>query len=140
MTDEEESAVTKALKTQKAHNVADALKMEQQADKIKELTAEVAQLKGALTRYNNQLESELKADSITRIKVMSKYNDSELENLSIEELQAIEQALTKSKGLETTAVFKSIRAGDATAHSDNLTVGNLYGKSRKEILEMGGDF
>jgi len=41
--------------------------------------------------------------------------------------------------------FKSISAGAAEPRaygdqSENLTVGNIYGKTRKEILEMGGKF
>ena len=99
----------------------------------------------ALRKQNVELasviENDLKADLKLKIRARSKYTDADLENLTIEQLQQIDETLMKGKGIDNSpGSFTSIRAGDTADHTGQLTVGALYGKSRKEILESAGEF
>jgi len=98
----------------------------------------------ALRKQNVELasviENDLKADLKLKIRARSKYTDADLEKLTVEQLQQIDETLSLGKGIDTSTPYKSIRAGDTADHAGRLTAGNLYGKTRKEILEMEGDF
>jgi hypothetical protein len=74
------------------------------------------------------------------LKIMAKsdFKDADLEPLKVEQLQQIDETLSKSKGGDTVS-YKPIRAGTDSSVG-RTTVGDLYGKSKKEILEMGGNF
>ena len=103
------------------------------------LSEENKALKKQNVQLANVIENDLKAEVKVRILAMSGYKESDLEDLPIEQLQQIEETLSKAKGAET-ASYKSIRAGGASEHAGHLTVGSLYQKSRKEILESEGEF
>lgn len=94
-----------------------------------------------LEQANTLIENELKADLILKIQSASEYDEADLLQMNPAQLQTIEETLSKSKGFSApqNGVYKSIRAGNASANT-NLTVGSLYGKSREEILKMGGDY
>jgi hypothetical protein len=104
----------------------------------KRLTEENKSLKRQCVQLASVIENDLKADLILKIMAKSDYKQSDLTDLKVEQLQTIDETLSRSKGLDS--VYKPIRAGTATEKSARTTVGSLYGKSRKEILEMGGDF
>jgi predicted RNase H-like nuclease (RuvC/YqgF family) len=133
-----DTTIPDAKESIRSTRVSDALRIADLTTDNERLVEENKELKRALKAQNQIIESELKADSINRIKAMSTFKDSELENLRIEELQQIEKSLSKSKTVDTK--YKSIRAGTASQGESRFTVGNLYGKSRKQILEMEGDF
>jgi hypothetical protein len=80
------------------------------------------------------IENDLKGQLITIIQARSKYTDSDLEVLSLEQLQAIDETLSMGKGVDST--FKPIRVGRDSADSNRLTVGSTYGKTRDQILAM----
>lgn len=98
----------------------------------------------ALKKQNVELasviENDLKADLKVRIMARGEYKETDLEDLTVEQLQMVDETLSRSKGASATFPFKSINAGTASTGSGRMTVGNLYGKSRKEILESGGEF
>ena len=87
----------------------------------------------------NVIETDLTTDLKLRIQARSNYTDSHLTTLNLDQLQQIDKTLNMGKP-EADTTFKSIRAGTASANSGLTTVGSLYLKSRKEILESGGDF
>ena len=95
-----------------------------------------------LKRQNIELasviENDLKADLLVKIMAKSDYKQSDLETLKVEQLQTIDETLSRSKGVD--AIYKSIRTGTASESSARTTVGSLFNKTRKEILEMGGEF
>ena len=96
----------------------------------------------ALKRQNVQLasviENDLKADLKLQIMARSDYKESDLETLKIEQLQQISETLSMSKGVDASS-YKSIRAGTASEGKGMTTVGSLFGKTRDEILAMGGE-
>jgi len=139
MTKHEKTTKTKTMVD--STKVADTLRIAKLTAENDAQTKEINELKRTLKSQNDILENKLKVDSILNIKAMSDYKDAELEALSIEDLQKLEVALTRSKGIDSSSVsYKSIRAGDSEDHAGRLTVGSLYGKSRKEILESAGEF
>ena len=103
-----------------------------------ELTETNKQLKAQNIQLASVIENDLKAD--LKLKIMSKgdYKDSDLEPLKIEQLQQIDETLTRSKSGDS-LTFKPIRTGN-DSDKGKTTVGNLYNKTRKEILDMGGNF
>lgn len=103
-----------------------------------ELEEETKSLKRQNVQLANVIENDLKADLTVKIMAKSDYKQSDLEELKVEQLQTIDETLSRSKGVDS--VYKPIRAGTASQSNARLTVGSLYNKSRKEILEMGGDF
>lgn len=108
-----------------------------QADKdflIKENKA----LKKQLAESNNMWEVEVKRDDIAKIKAMSDYTQNELENMKPEEITRLLSAMTRVKGA-TKSPYKPIRAAGDTKPKGNTTVGSLFGKTREEILAMGGE-
>lgn len=84
------------------------------------------------------IETDLKAD--LKLKIMSKsdFKEADLELLKVEQLQQIDETLMKSKGADSVS-YKPIRAGN-DSDKGRGTVGNLYGKTREQILAMQGDF
>ena len=82
------------------------------------------------------IENELKSDLMIKIMAKGDYKQSDLEPLTIEQLQAIDATLTKAKG--ATATYKPIRTGNDSTES-RMTVGSLYGKTRSEILASKGE-
>jgi len=103
---------------------------------------ELADENKALKTQNIQLasviENDLKADLKLKIMAKSDFNQSDLEPMKVEELQKIDETLSRMKGGDT-AFYKPIRAG-SDSRRGRETVGDLFGKSRKEILDMGGNF
>lgn len=115
------------------------------------LTLENAEMRKNIARLNDEnkalrkqnvelasiIENDLKADLKLKIRAKTDYTDADLEALNVEQLQQIEETLSRSTGKDVS--YKPIRTGVAASDA-KLTVGNLFGKSRKEILEMAGDF
>jgi hypothetical protein len=106
--------------------------------KVEELETENKGLRKQNVELASVIENDLKADLKLKIMAMSNFKESDLEQLPVEQLQTIDETLSKSKG--GGAVYKPIRAGDASTGSGRLTVGSLYGKTRDEILASGGEF
>ena len=105
------------------------------------LTIENKVLRKQNVELASVIENDLKADLKLKVRARSKYTDADLEDLTVEQLQQIDETLTKGKGIDNSSVsFKSIRAGDTADHAGQLTVGDLFQKSRKEILESAGEF
>ena len=121
------------VKTQLAGLTLDNVEMQKS---ITTLAEENKQLKAQNIELAAVIENQLKADKIIRIQAASKYNRDELEKLSIEQLQSVEETLTHTLGYSPN--YKSIRAGNASQTPSRLTVGDLYGKSPKEIAAMEG--
>jgi hypothetical protein len=103
---------------------------------ITELQTERDQLKQQCIELASVIENDLKADLTIKIAAASQYQPADLATMTVEQLQAIEETLTKAKGYSPQANYKSIRAGNASQNVTRLTVGDLYGKSREEILKM----
>ena len=106
--------------------------------RVTELEDENKALKRQTVELANVIENDLKADLVLKIMTKSDYKESDLIDLKAEQLQTIDETLSRSKGVDS--VYKPIRAGTASQSEARLTVGNLYNKSRKEILDMGGEF
>jgi len=87
---------------------------------------------------NDVIETDLKAGLILKLVATTDYKRDTLETLKVEKLQEIDKAISMTKG-GSPALFKPIRAGN-DSQEGKLTIGDLYGKSRKQILEMGGSF
>jgi len=101
--------------------------------------AENKLLKRQLTEANKVIEGELRTDLMVHIQAKSDgFSKIELDNKSIQELQQIDATLAKAKGVQST--YKNIRAAGDSEQQGNLTVGSLYGLTRKEILAKGGEF
>jgi len=105
---------------------------------VEKLTEENKTLKRQNVQLSSVIETDLKSDLIVKITAKSDYKPSDLEELSAEQLQTIDETLSKAKGVDS--VYKPIRAGTAGEKSARTTVGNLFGKSRKQILDMSGEF
>jgi len=115
--------------------------LERAKQDVDNLTTENKALRKQNVELASVIENDLKADLKLKVRARSKYTDADLESLTVEQLQQIDETLTKGKGIDNSiATFKSIRAGDAADHTGRLSVGSLYGKSRKEILESQGEF
>ena len=118
-----------------------AQELDEAKQTIGEQNKEITSLKRQLTEANRFIESDLKSDLKSRIRKKSNFNDADLEDKSVEQLQQIDTTLSMGKlAPSAAATFKSIRAGAASAGKGTLTVGSLFGKSRKEILESEGEF
>jgi hypothetical protein len=130
-----------ASDTYKTANAKLALEKSQLENTNTALATENEALRQQLGQANSIIENDLKADLIVRIQSASEYKEDELLSMTRTQLQTIEQTLSKGKTFDVPAMgkYKSIRAGSASADS-KLTVGSLYGKTRSEILKMGGDF
>ena len=109
---------------------------EERADKFE---AENMKLKRQLKASNDMIESGMVAKTKVAIRSKSTYTDADLEGLGIVELQQIEKTLDMRKDQSQDAKYKSIRAGGASEQRGPTTVGSLFGKTRDEILEMGGE-
>ena len=102
------ASLTKALETKETENIA---------------------LKQQNIGLANVIETDLKSDFILRIQAASKgkYQPNELQTMNIDQLKTIDEVLVKSGAFDSTATFKSIRAGSSGFdHSSRLTVGSLY--------------
>jgi len=102
------------------------------------LTEENQQLKQQNIELASVIENQLKTDKIVRIQAASKYSRDDLSNMTIEQLQTIEETLSHSTSYNPALNYKSIRAGNASSTPSRLTVGDLYGKSAEEIRKMEG--
>ena len=100
-------------------------------DEIKALKAQNVQLASVI-------ETDLKTDLKLRIIATSDFKESDLEALKVEQLQQIAETLSKSKGADSVS-YKSIRTG-SDSNTGRTTVGDLYGKTKEQILAMKGDF
>ena len=139
MTDEKtktETAMDSIVKTQLASITVDNGRLQKENAALLE---ENKQLKKQNIELASVIETDLKAD--LKLKIMSKgdFKDADLDPLKVEQLQQIDETLSRSKGVDSAVSFKSIRTGNASG-AGRMTIGDLYGKSRKQILEMGGTF
>ena len=139
MTDEKtktETAMDSTVKVQLASITLDNAILQKENT---QLLDENKALKTQNVQLASVIETDLKAD--LKMKIMSKgdFKDADLEPLKIEQLQQIDETLSRSKGVDSAVSFKSIRTGNASG-AGRMTIGDLYGKSRKQILEMGGTF
>jgi len=126
------NALTKAL------GDAVALKTKELQTELDKRLLEVDALKKQNIDLNNVIENDLKADLKMRIMAKSNLTQSDLEKKTVTELQQIDSILSVGKGADAT--YKNIRAGNATASDSRMTVGSLFGKTKEQILAMGGDF
>ena len=124
--------------TVKAQLAALTLEREKLTKDNEQLTAENTLLRKQNVELASVIENDLKAESKLRIMAVSNYKEDDLKTLSVEDLQRIEETLGKTKG-DVLLPYKTIRASGAS-QSTNLTVGDLFNKSRKDILESGGTF
>ena len=108
------------------------------AKRVEELETENKEFRKQNVELATVIENDLKADLKLKIMAMSEFKESDLAQMSVEQLQTMDETLSKSKGADS--VYKPIRAGDTSTATGRLTVGSLYGKSRSEILASGGDF
>jgi hypothetical protein len=138
MTDDKktETAMDSTVKVQLASITLDNARLQKENT---QLLDENKALKTQNVQLASVIETDLKAD--LKMKIMSKgdFKDADLEPLKIEQLQQIDETLSRSKGVDSAVSFKSIRTGNASG-AGRMTIGDLYGKSRKQILEMGGTF
>ena len=130
-----------ASDTYKTANAALALENAQVKTANATLTQENEALRTQLEQANTIIENDLKADLILKIQNASDYQETDLLQMTPSQLQTIEETLTKSKGYASTQPnpYKSIRAGNASQKTNRLTVGNLYGKTREELMKLGGE-
>jgi len=129
-----------ASDTYKTANANLALENAHLKNQNEAMTAEIKDLQIQLEQTTTVIENDLKADLILKIQAASEYQETDLLKMTPLQLQTIEETLAKSKGCaaQTQSGYKSIRAGNASAQQDRLTVGNLYGKTRQEIMQMEG--
>jgi len=127
-------ALDKTVKTQLSKLTLDVNRLTKENIAVKE---ENKALRKQTVQLAAVIETDLKTDLIVNIMAKSNYKKSDLEDLKVEQLQTIDETLSRGKG---DSVYKPIRAGTASQSSKRLTVGSLYGKTRNEILESGGDF
>jgi len=106
--------------------------------RVTELEEENKSLKRQTVQLASVIENDLKADLKLKIMAKSDYKESDLTDLKVDQLQTIDETLSRSKGVD--AVYKPIRTATVGEPSARMTVGSLYNKTRKEILEMGGEF
>lgn len=133
----EEKKTEVASDTVKTQLATYSIENAQQKQIIENLTAENEQLKQQNIELAATIENDLKSDLILKIIAVSEYTKEDLATLTIEELQNKYSTLTKTAGF--TATYKNIRAGTAsTGANSRLTVGNLYGLTRAEILKRAG--
>lgn len=102
------------------------------------LVSELNSVKKQNTQLGSVIENQLKADLKIDIRGRSDYKDSDLESMTYAQLKQIDDTLSRTKGGDT-ATYKSIHAGNDT-QTGRTTVGDLYGKTRKEILDLKGEF
>jgi len=125
-----------AVKTQLASLTLKTAELEKALD---EVTLERDALKKQTVELASVIENDLKADLKLRIIAKSDFSEKDLETKTVQELQQIDEILsTSKKGGDAT--YKPIRVGTASASDARMTVGSLFGKTRDEILKMGGDF
>ena len=131
---EEPQKIEIATDTVKTQLAVMALEQRQKDIAVAALTEENKQLKQQNIELAAVIENDLKADLAIKIMAASQYQENDLANMTVEQMQSIHETLSKSKGYVST--FKSIRAGNASTQISRLTVGDLYGKSREEIAKM----
>ena len=107
---------------------------------IETLLEENKNLKKQIVELASVIENDLKADLKVKILAISDFKEAELEPLKAEQLQGILETLSKSKAGDTATSYKPIRTAGDSSDKGRTTVGNLFNKTRKEILEMGGEF
>jgi uncharacterized membrane protein YheB (UPF0754 family) len=139
----EDSKMTKQEKTTVSNPVvaaqlADAL-LQKSEWKTRYLKKDVENklLKRQLNEANKVLEGELRSDLLIHIRAKGDFNEADLATKNIEELQQIDATLSKAKGVSAT--YKPIRTAGDTEQKGLTTVGSLYGKTKEEILAMGGE-
>ena len=120
------SDTVKQFLDKQAFNVANA------AEIITHLTEENQVLQRKLDEANSVIEADIKAGLKRDIMAASAYSEADLEDKNPEQLIAIASTLSKSKGFDSMGVYKSIRAGSASADSTRLTVGSPFGLTEPE--------
>ena len=106
---------------------------------VASLTTEVEELKKINMKMAEIEDARLTTELSTDIQKIGNFSAKDLENMKTEEMLRIKEILLRGKGVTPEGFFKPIRAGNA-AENAKLTVGSLYGKTRKEILDSGGNF
>ena len=104
--------------------------------KLDEVTAERDLYQKQNAQLGSVIDNQHRADLKVAITTRSAYADSDLMDLTYDQLKQIADTLDRVKG---NASYKPIRAGSDN-QAGRTTVGDLFNKSRKEILEMGGNF
>jgi len=127
-----------ASDTVKVHLARLTLENAEQAKEIARLTNENKAFRRQNVELASVIENDLKADLKLKIMAKSDFKESDLETMSVEQLQQIDETLSRVKGGATT--YKPIRAGAASEKRGRTTVGCLFNKKRSDILAMGGDF
>jgi hypothetical protein len=102
------------------------------------LTQEVENLKRTNMKMAEIEDARLTSELTTDIKRIANYSDEDLEGMKTEQMLNVKEILLRSKGTSAEAFYKPIRAGNASTENANLTVGNLYGKTREDLLKSGG--
>lgn len=102
------------------------------------LTQEVENLKRTNMKMAEIEDARLTSELTTDIKRIANYSDEDLEGMKTEQMLNVKEILLRSKGTSAEAFYKPIRAGNDSTENANLTVGNLYGKTREDLLKSGG--
>jgi hypothetical protein len=134
MTDEELNASETHENTVKALTVERDLLKAANAN----LTTEVEELKKINMKMAEIEDARLTTELSTDIQKIANYSDEDLEGMKTEQMLNVKEILLRSKGTSAEAFYKPIRAGNASTENANLTVGNLYGKTREDLLKSGG--
>jgi hypothetical protein len=95
-------------------------------------------LKAQNVQLASVIETDLKADLKLKIMAKGDYKDADLEPLKVEQLQQIDETLSRGRGADSVS-YKPIRAGNDT-NTGRMTIGDLYGKTPQQIRDMKGDF
>jgi hypothetical protein len=132
---EKETAIDSTVKVQLASLTLDNARFQKENTQLIE---ENKLLKKQNVELASVIENDLKADLKLKIMAKSDFKEADLEPLKVEQLQQIDETLSKSKGGDSIS-YKPIRTGGDSSLG-RTTVGNLYGKTRKEILDSQGEF
>jgi len=121
--------------------------------KLDAVTKELVEAKAAMKKIEADYDAEVCTKLEMDIQTVLGCSDAERRKLcqgkNDEELsQMLENFATATKGRVLTdedGTFKPIRTGAAEPHkygdqTENLTVGNLFGMKREDILKLGGKF
>lgn len=131
------TALDATVRTQLASLTLDVARLTKENER---LTEDCKALRKTNVDLSNIIENDLKADLQVKILAKTDYKPSDLEPLTIEEMQKITETLGMAKPETGAASFKNIRAGNASERTGKLTVGSLKGLTRAEILALKGDF
>lgn len=116
------------------------LRVAELTKKCDELKIENEEFRKQNVKLANTIDHDLKAKLKLEIIAKTDFKEGDLETLTYEQIEQILGTLSKVKGVDEASTYKSIRAGMASERHGRTTIGDLFNKSKKEIVEMGGDF